>query len=173
MKTSKKHALIEKLSGEFDTNKWWLIRQRAIKQANNKLLTLLLMIRYRRFTHKNGGSIPLNTHFESCPILPHGVDGVFISSGASIGRECVIFHQVTIGSNTLADSKNKGCPYIGDSVYIGCGAKIIGNVRIGNNVRIGANCIITSDIPDNCTVVLQQPRIIKKNMIINNHFEEM
>lgn len=49
---------------------------------------------------------------------------------------------------------------IGDNVYIGAGAKIIGNVRIGDNVRIGANCVCAEDIPDNATVVLPKPRII-------------
>ena len=82
--------------------------------------------------------------------------------GAKIGRNCVIFHQVTIGSNTLSDSKKCGAPIIGDNVYIGCGAKIIGSVRIGNNVRIGANCVVTNDVPDNCTVVLNKPRVIQK-----------
>ena len=40
--------------------------------------------------------------------------------------------------------------------------KIIGSVRIGNNVRIGANCVVTNDVPDNCTVVLNKPRVIQK-----------
>ena len=47
-------------------------------------------------------------------------------------------------------------------MYIGAGAKIIGNIKIGNNVRIGAGCVITEDIPDDATVVLNRPRIIAK-----------
>jgi len=47
----------------------------------------------------------------------------------------------------------KGFPVIGNNVYIGPGAKIIGNVHIGNNVAIGANCVVTHDIPDNGVVV--------------------
>lgn len=43
---------------------------------------------------------------------------------------------------------------------IGAGAKIIGNVRIGNNVRIGANAIVVDDVPDDCTVVMNKPRVI-------------
>lgn len=43
---------------------------------------------------------------------------------------------------------------------IGAGAKIIGNVHVGNNVRIGANAIVVDDIPDNCTVVMNKPRVI-------------
>ena len=43
----------------------------------------------------------------------------------------------------------KGFPILGDNVYIGPGAKIVGAVRIGNNVSIGANCVVTKDMPDN------------------------
>ena len=51
---------------------------------------------------------------------------------------------------------------IGDNVFIGAGAKIIGGVTIGDNVKIGANCIIVEDIPSNSTVVMPKPRIIIK-----------
>ena len=104
------------------------------------------------------------------PTFPHGLSGIFISKKAKIGMNCVIFHQVTIGSNTLSDSKHFGSPTIGDNVYIGCGAKIIGNVTIGNNVRIGANCIITENVQDNCTVVMDKPRIIIKQNAPDNTF---
>lgn len=112
--------------------------------------------------------IPLQVLFSEKPTMPHGISGVFISSGAKIGKGCTIFHQVTIGSNTLSDSSHCGAPTIGDNVYIGCGAKIIGNVTIGNNVRIGANCVITRNIPSDCTVVLEKPRIIAKDNFHNN-----
>ena len=103
---------------------------------------------------KYNGSIPKETKIEGCPVFPHGISGVFISAGASIGTNCTIFHQVTIGSNTLPDSRHQGAPAIGDNVFIGCGAKIIGGITIGNNVCIGAGCVVTRDVPDNSTVVM-------------------
>ena len=53
-----------------------------------------------------------------------------------------------------------GAPTIGNNCLIGAGAKIIGNVHVGNNVRIGANAIVVDDVPDNCTVVMNKPRVI-------------
>ena len=53
---------------------------------------------------------------------------------AKIGKNCTIFHQVTIGSNTLEGSKHYGAPTIGDNCFIGAGAKIIGKVKVGDNV---------------------------------------
>ena len=77
---------------------------------------------------------------------------------------------MTIGSNTTVGSKNQGSPTIGDNVYIGAGAKIIGNCKIGNNCRIGANCIVTKDIPDNCVCVNRGLEIIQKEEVLDNTF---
>lgn len=102
----------------------------------------------------------MTTDIKGEPVFPHGLNGIFISANAVIGASCTIYHQVTIGSNDIKTSKSYGAPIIGDNVYIGTGAKIIGGVKIGNNVRIGANCIITDNVPDNATVVMNKPRVI-------------
>ena len=119
--------------------------------------------------HYFGSSIPLNKNITPF-VTPHSFYGIFISASAKIGKGCTIFQGVTIGSNTLLDSKNAGAPTIGDNVYIGAGAKIIGNVKIGNNVRIGAGCSVTRDVPDNCTVVQAAPAVIQKNSPQNNRW---
>lgn len=59
-------------------------------------------------------------------------------------------HQVTIGVDEL---KNNKAPVIGNNVFIGAGAKIIGNITVGNNVVIGAGAIVTKSVPDGKTVV--------------------
>ena len=46
----------------------------------------------------------------------------------------------------------------------------IGGIRIGNNVRIGANCVVTEDVPDNATVVLERPRVIVHETPRDNSF---
>ena len=104
------------------------------------------------------------------------IEDSYIMGSSKIGKNCVLFHQVTIGSNTLPGSSGQGFPTLGDNVYIGCGAKIIGNVKVGNNVRIGANCVVTRDVPDNATVVLEKPRVILREAPQENRFvsfEEM
>lgn len=105
-------------------------------------------------------NIALEAEFADKPSFPHGITGIFVSRGAKIGKNCVIFQQVTIGSNTIEGSKGFGAPTIGDDVYIGVGAKIIGGVHIGNRCRIGAGCIVTCDVPDDSTVVMGKPRIL-------------
>lgn len=83
--------------------------------------------------------------------LPHPF-GIIINRTASIGRNVTIFHQVTIGVNEH-HGRPDVAPTIGDNVFIGAGAKIIGPITVGNNVRIGANAVVTKDVPDNATVV--------------------
>ena len=91
----------------------------------------------------------------------HGLNGIVIAGGATIGKDAFISHQVTIGRSM------NGVPSIGDNIYIGPGAKIFGDIHIGNNVRIGANCPVFFDVPDNATVVLDKPRVIIKNSEYN------
>ncbi len=82
--------------------------------------------------------------------VPH-ISGIVISYFAEIGDRCTIYQQVTIGQESIG---HKGrAPTIGNNVYIGAGAKIIGPIKIGNNVKIGANTVVTRDVPDNSTVV--------------------
>jgi serine O-acetyltransferase len=76
---------------------------------------------------------------------------IVVNSRAIIGKNCNISNGVTIAQANRG--KRKGTPTIGDNVYIGPGAKIIGNVKVGNGVAIGANCVVTKDIPDNAVVV--------------------
>ena len=119
---------------------------------------MICLFRIKRVDAKNlatmGTHLQKSARFVSPPNLPHGLYGIIVTHNAIIGRNVTIFHQVTIGEG------NGGAPTIGDNVFIGAGAKIIGNITIGNNVKIGANCVVFMDVPDNCTVVLPKPRII-------------
>jgi serine O-acetyltransferase len=89
----------------------------------------------------------------------HG-DGIVIASGAVIGRGMTIEHQVTIG-NRIGHEGELGCPTIGDNVFIGVGAKVLGAIHIGNNVRIGANAVVLHDVPDNATVVGVPSKVVR------------
>jgi serine O-acetyltransferase len=66
----------------------------------------------------------------------------------------IIFHNVTIGH------AKPGPVIIGDRLYAGTGAKILGPLQIGDDVTIGANAVVTFDVPDGATVVSQKARMI-------------
>lgn len=119
---------------------------------------------------KRAGYIGIGAKFHGTPYFPHGLHGVYISEKSEIGRNAVIFQQVTIGAVRTRGSNRIGNPVIGDNCYIGAGAKIIGDIRIGNNCRIGANAVVYEDMPDNSIAVCSPTRIIQKNTPLDNRF---
>ena len=125
---------------------------------------------YNAYWESYGSFIGVDSVIEETPFFPHGPLGIFISNSAHLGKKCVIFQQVTIGSNTIKDSKNQGSPYLEDGVYIGCGAKIIGNVRVGRNARIGANCVVVKDVPANSVTVIRSIETVVKDYELDNEF---
>ncbi len=126
---------------------------------------------YKMYLYENAADIAISSHFENEPCMPHGERGVFISGATKVGKNAIIFQQVTIGSVTLPDSNGLGAPTIGDNCYIGAGAKIVGKVTIGDNVRIGANAVVYQDVPDNSVVVSGvQKTITKDRPLINRYY---
>jgi len=126
---------------------------------------------YKMYLYENSADIAVSSTFDSQPCMPHGERGVFISGATKVGKNAIIFQQVTIGSVTLPDSNGLGAPTIGDNCYIGAGAKIVGKVTIGDNVRIGANAVVYQDVPDNSVVVSgAQKTITKKEPLINRYY---
>jgi serine O-acetyltransferase len=91
--------------------------------------------------------------------ISHG--SVVIDGVTRIGKNCSINPYVTIG---LSTSSKVGLslrgPTIGDNVYIGTGARVLGPVRIGDNAKIGANAVVLTDVPENHTAVGVPARVI-------------
>jgi serine O-acetyltransferase len=102
------------------------------------------------YTYKFGISIPFETQIGSGFYIGH-FGGIVVNEKCVIGKNCNISQGVTLGE--ASRGSRTGCPVLGDSVYIGPGAKIVGAVRIGDRVAIGANCVVTKDVPDDSVVV--------------------
>lgn len=149
----------------------WDLKKKIKSMKNGKLKTIYILI-YEKRLGKMGSWIGWNSNIDSKPNFPHGISGIFISGGVTISKNCVIFQQVTIGSNSILNHPKNGSPTIGENCYIGAGAKIIGNITIGNNVRIGANCVVTKDVPDNCVVVLDNIKVIQKEGLDNKYYSK-
>ena len=110
----------------------------------------------------------LYTHIEIHPgaeiegglFIDHG-SGVVIGETASIGVNCILFHGVSLGGT------GKQCglrhPSIGNNVYIGTNATLLGPIQVGNFSKIGAcSVVINRDIPDHSTVVGAPGKIVKQ-----------
>lgn len=118
---------------------------------------LICWFRLRHYQHKYGIYIPSSTVIGSGFYIGHP-GGIVVNDRSVIGKNCNISQGVTLGQANRG--RNKGTPTIGDNVYIGPGAKIVGAIKIGSNVAIGANCVVTTNIPDNAVVVGVPGRVI-------------
>ncbi len=87
----------------------------------------------------------------------HNFSGIFICE-ATIGENFIVFQNVTVGHLRGQPAP----PLLGDNVFLGAGAKVLGSVKIGNNVAVGANSVVISDVPDSCTVMGVPARIISR-----------
>jgi serine O-acetyltransferase len=110
----------------------------------------LAFLMYQHYTYKFGIVIQFTTEIGPGFYIGH-FGCIFIYPYCKIGRNCNLSQGVTLGKANRG--KNMGYPIIGDNVYIGPGAKVVGAVRVGNNVAIGANCVVTKNVPDNAVVV--------------------
>ena len=127
------------------------------KINSNWPLYLFAKMWLEHYSCKYGIAIPYYTDIGSGFYIGH-FSCIVVNGNSKIGNNCNISQGVTIGQSNRG--KNKGVPVLGDNIYIGPGAKIVGRVKIGNDVAIGANCVVTADIPDRGVVVGIPGRII-------------
>jgi serine O-acetyltransferase len=87
------------------------------------------------------------------------IGGVHINPQAIIGSNCDITHRVTIGASAMG---RQGAPVIGNNVYIGTGATLVGKIKVGNGAKIAANTLVITNVPDGATVMGVPGRIIMR-----------
>jgi serine O-acetyltransferase len=106
---------------------------------------------------KDGCVIGRNADFQGGFVIMHP-QGVIINGGVKGGRDIVVESGVVIGA--ARNGFPVKVPTLGDDVFVGAGAKILGDVHIGSHVRIGANAVVVKDVPDGATVVGVPGRVL-------------
>ena len=76
---------------------------------------------------------------------------ITISPATVIGSDCTIHKGATVGRESRG--KRQGAPTLGDRVWVGINATVVGKVMIGNNVLIAPNAYVNFDVPDNSIVI--------------------
>lgn len=90
--------------------------------------------------------------------IDHGM-GVVIGSTAEVGDDCTLYHGVTLGGTSLAQTKRH--PTLGKGVVVGSGAKILGPFLVGDGAKIGSNAVVVKEVPAGATVVGIPGRIVE------------
>ena len=122
--------------------------------CKRKSLPFLPSFCQRRITGRYGLEIWIGADVAGGLYTPHPVGTVIAAS--RIGRNCSVIASVTIGMRN-----EWAFPEIGDDVFIGAGARVLGGIRVGNGAVVGANAVVIDDVPDGATVVGIPARVIR------------
>ena len=117
------------------------------------------MLWWRHLKFKYGFDISYRTKIGKGLYIGH-FGGIVIHGDAEIGENCNLSQGVTIG--VLVRGKNQGIPKIGNRVFIGPGATILGNIIIGDDALIGTQAIVTFDVPNQSVVASPLATIISQ-----------
>lgn len=129
---------------------WW----RSYEKQPTKLKKLILF----RYAHKYGLEISRDAQIGAGLYLGHPYN-ITIGGGAVLGEHVSLHKGCTIGRENRGN--REGIPTIGNRVYVGINATVVGNINIGNDVMICPNSFVNFDVPDH-SVVIGNPATIHK-----------
>lgn len=158
------NQLYEEDKKRYEKGNFWGLRFLfffRLAQTNNniivkKISTIICRHYYRK---KYGLEIPVGTKIGKGLYIGHCFN-ITINKDAIIGDYCNIHKGIVIGQENRG--KRKGAPHIGNKVWIGINAAIVGNIKIGDDVLIAPNSYVNCDIPSH-SIVYGNPCIIKHN----------
>jgi serine O-acetyltransferase len=112
---------------------------------------------YRTLQVKFGFQIPHSCEIGHGLFLGH-FGNIVINQGVIIGKNCNIAQGVTLGNTSRGEKK--GCPRVGDRVWIGTNSVVVGKIKVGNDVLIAPLTLVNFDVPDNAVVAGNPAKII-------------
>lgn len=122
-----------------------------------KPLQLLWRFLYHTVASRRGIEISSQTDIGVGFYIGHAYN-ITINASTKIGRNCNIHKGVVIGQTNRGNKK--GTPKIGNEVWIGINAAIVGNITIGDDVLIAPNSFVNVDVPSH-SIVYGNPCVIK------------
>lgn len=134
---------------------WAMVLYRLMQWSGRHGLWPLEILFGRANAILNNCIIGRGAQFGPAFVLIHAT-GVVINGTVRGGRGVHLEHQVTIGA------ERRQSPVLGDHVFVGAGAKILGDVRVGDHARVGANAVVVKDVPPHSTVVGIPGRVVRR-----------
>jgi serine O-acetyltransferase len=121
------------------------------------LLKVIAYFLFKLMEIASGISLPVSAEIGKGLYIGH-FGPLILHSEVKMGKNCSLGPGIVIGTKGLG---SQGVPVLGNNVYVGVGAKVLGAIKIGNNVKIGANAVVIHDVPDDATAVGIPARIVK------------
>lgn len=142
----------------FDPGLKFLYWFRKAQNSSSKSLSgIFYRLMLRKFQIKYGFQISAKTQIDGGLYLGHW-GAIVINPKAKIGKNCNLAQGVTIGQTNRG--KSAGVPEIGDEVWIGANAVIVGGIKIGDHVLIAPNAYVNQNVPSH-SIVIGNPMEIK------------
>lgn len=130
---------------------------RKLQTESNKLLILYYRYQFRRIKQKLHIEIYYKTEIGKGLYIGHPYC-ITVNPKAKIGSNVNLHKGITIGQENRGS--RQGVPTIGNNVWIGVNATVVGNISVGNDVLIAPNSFVNCDVPDH-SIVFGNPCIIK------------
>lgn len=103
-----------------------------------------------------GCHVPDGVEFGEDPHFVHAKD-VLMHPHVKLGDRVGMMHAVTLATTV----ERPGAPVVGNDVFIGAGAVVVGPVKIGDGARIAPNSLVINDVPAGATAIGVPARIVK------------
>lgn len=116
----------------------------------NWVIKVIMLLWQKNIEILTGISIPASVKIGHSFYIGH-FGGIVINANTIIGDNCNISQGVTFGVSGLKGKR--GTPVLGNNIYIGANAVIVGKIKIGDNALLGANSLINSDVSNNSVMV--------------------
>jgi serine O-acetyltransferase len=153
--TWKQHRIVKTIKALGNLGVWPILAYRfghwalQVRVPVLRRLVRLLALFARQFTMVWTG-VFIHPAAEIGPgLVIHTWIGVFVGT-TRIGKNCTLATGVVISHATRS---------IGDNVYFGAGAKVIGDTKIGSNVVVMPNSLVMVDVRDDTTIAGVPARI--------------
>ena len=145
-------------------------RKCEFHRSNSRLLFYLYRFLYEKYKVKYMMDIPAKVKIGKGLRIEH-IGNIVINPEEVIGENVTLLNGVLIGSQSRGD--RKGTPIIGNSVWIGTNAIVVGKINIGNDVLIAPGAFVNFDVLDDSIVLGNPGKIIPnsnatKGYIINS-----
>ena len=140
------------------------------KRKRNKIRFCFYRMIYGHYMVKYGVDMPASTAIGNGFIIQH-IGGIAINKEAIIGSNVEVLQGVTIGHERRG--KRKGSPIIGNNVWIGSNAVVVGKIEIGNNVLIAPNSFVNFNVPSNSIVVGNPGKVIPSDKATENYINNV